>query len=149
MALKTYHAAADRRENLQVEVKARNFSLIVDEPEQSGGNNQGMNPVEMLLGSIAACQTITAAIYADFYGITLEELRVEVEGDMDSDGFSGADPAVRPGFQKIRSTFHIKSSAPRIQLVQLLKMVEKQCPVGDSIGHGVSFDEPVLDLSGV
>ena len=72
MALKTYCASAHRKKDLQVEVKARDFSIIVDEPENSGGTNTGMNPVEMLLCSIGACQTITAVIFADFYGITLE-----------------------------------------------------------------------------
>ena len=33
-----------------------------------------------------------------------------------------------------------------MQIVQLLKMVEKSCPVGDSISHGVVLDEPELDL---
>lgn len=146
MALKTYHATATQMENLKINVKSRDFSVIVDEPEESGGENQGMNPVEMLLGSIGACKTITAIIFADFYGIQLDEISVDVEGDMYSDGFSGADPAVRSGFQKIRTTFHIKSSAPAVQLKQLLKMVEKQCPVGDSVGNGVAMEEPVLDI---
>ena len=87
MALKTYCASAHRKKDLQVEVKARDFSIIVDEPENSGGTNTGMNPVEMLLCSIGACQTITAVIFADFYGITLEDIQVEVTGEMDSDGF--------------------------------------------------------------
>ena len=82
MALKTYCASAHRKKDLQVEVKARDFSIIVDEPENSGGTNTGMNPVEMLLCSIGACQTITAVIFADFYGITLEDIQVEVTGEM-------------------------------------------------------------------
>ena len=72
-----------------------------------------MNPVELLLSSIASCQTITALIFADFYGIKIDDIQVEVEGSLDPDGFSGMDPTVRPGFQNIRSTFHIKSSAPK------------------------------------
>ena len=55
MALKTYCASAHRKKDLQVEVKARDFSIIVDEPENSGGTNTGMNPVEILLCSIGAC----------------------------------------------------------------------------------------------
>jgi len=139
MALKTYRATADHKENLQVHVGVRDFSLVIDEPEENGGDNKGMNPVEMLLGSVAACQTITAMIYADFYGIQIDGISVEVEGDMDSDGFSGADPSMRPGFQRIRSVFHVKSNAPKMQLMQLIKMVERRCPVGDSVGHGVEF----------
>ena len=59
----------------------------------------------------------------------------------------GNDPSIRPGFQKLHSVFHIKSTAPKMQIVQLLKMVEKSCPVGDSISHGVVLDEPELDRS--
>lgn len=140
MALKTYRALAAHKGNLKVQVSARDFSLLIDEPEENGGENQGMNPVELLLCSLGACQTITALIYADFYGISIENLSVEIEGDMDSDGFSGADPTQRPGFQKIRSIFHIKSSAPKMQLMQLIKMVESKCPVGDSVGHGVELE---------
>ena len=109
MALKTYCASAHRKKDLQVEVKARDFSIIVDEPENSGGTNTGMNPVEMLLCSIGACQTITAVIFADFYGITLEDIQVEVTGEMDSDGFFGNDPSIRPGFQKLHSVFILRA----------------------------------------
>lgn len=145
MALNTYHVEAARKNNLQLEVRARDFQITVDEPEASGGDNTGMNPVELLLSSIASCQTITALIFADFYGIKIDDIRVEVEGSLDPDGFSGMDPTVRPGFQNIRSTFHIKSSAPKVQLQQLLKMVEKQCPVGDSVSNGVTLEAPVLE----
>ena len=145
MALNTYHVKAARKQNLQLEVTAREFHVSIDEPETSGGDNTGMNPVEMLLGSIASCQTITALIFANFYGIQIDDIYVEVEGSLDPDGFSGMNPTVRPGFQEIHSTFHIKSNAPKAQLQQLLKMVEKQCPVGDSVSHGVALAAPGLE----
>ena len=123
MELHNYHVEATRTQNLQLDVKARNFTVHVDEPETSGGENTGMNPTELLLSSIAACQTLTAVIFADFYGIKIDDIHVDVDGSLDPDGFSGMDPTVRPGFQTIHSTFRIKSSAPKVQLQQLLKMV--------------------------
>lgn len=145
MALHSYKVSASRRENLQVEACARDFKILLDEPEESGGDNKGMNPVELLLCSAAACKTITAIVFSDFYGIVLDDIRVEIEGFLDSDGFSGADPQVRPGVQSIRTVFRIKSDAPAVQLQQLIKMVEKQCPVGDSLSAGVKMEEPVLE----
>lgn len=144
MAIKTYRALATYKGNLKVQASAREFSLLIDEPEENGGENQGMSPVELLLCSLGTCQTITTIIYADFYGIPIENLSVEIEGDMDSDGFSGADPSQRSGFQKIRSIFRMKSNAPKMQLMQLIKMVESKCPVGDSIGHGVELEPAEL-----
>lgn len=146
MALNTYHVVARRLSGMQVEASARNFTIRLDEPEASGGSDSGMNPVELLLCSIASCQTITTVVYADFYGIPLEHVWVELEGDIDSDGFSGLNPDVRPGLQVIRPRIHIKSAAPAVQVRQLVKLVEQMCPVGDSVGRGVSLLSPELEL---
>lgn len=56
-----------------------------------------MNPIELALCSLCACQTITTAIFSGFYGIPVDDVTVEVEGEMDSDGFGGVDPNIRPG----------------------------------------------------
>lgn len=144
MALKSYQVRVDRLNGLQVKASTRGFELILDEPETSGGSNTGMNPVELMLCSVAACQTITTIIYADFYGIPLDTLWVEMEGALDPIGFTGSDPTVRPGFQTIKSVFHIQSKAPAVQLEQLLLAVERVCPVGDSVRNGVKISAPTL-----
>lgn len=140
---KTYRASAHRSGDLSVEVQARDHRIIIDEPVQSGGTDTGMNPVELLLGSIAACQTITLAIYAEQMQIQLDELWVDVEGDMDSAGFMGYD-GIRPGYQNIRCHVHVRSDASLDQLDMLLGMMELRCPVEDSVGHGVAFAKPKL-----
>ncbi|MCI6153285.1 OsmC family protein [Fusobacterium perfoetens] len=144
MAIKTYKAFAEKIEGLKVKATARDFSIILDEPENQGGNNEGMNPVELALCSLSACQTITAIIFADFYGIPLEDIKIEAVGEMDSDGFSN--PNVRTGFQKISFKFHIKSSASKFQIEELVKIVEKMCPVGDSLKNNVILEKPEIIL---
>lgn len=146
MALKTYTANAELIEGLKVKASARDFSVILDEPREQGGTNEGMNPVELALCSLCACQTITAAIFSEFYGIPVDDIKVEAEGDMDSDGFSGMNPAVRPGLQNVRFRFIIKSRAPRVQVEELVKAVERMCPVGDSFRNGVTLEAPELIL---
>lgn len=147
MALKTYTAKAELIEGLKVRASARDFSVVLDEPLEQGGTNAGMNPIELALCSVCACQTITAAIFADFYGILVDDIKVEAEGGMDPDGFSGMDPDARPGIQKIHFRFMIKSRAPRVQVEELVKAVERMCPVGDSFRRGVELEAPELILS--
>lgn len=77
----------------------------------------------------------------------MDDIKVEAEGRMDSDGFSGMDPDVRPGLQKIHFRFIIKSKAPKVQVEELVKAVERMCPVGDSFRHGVELEAPELILS--
>ena len=46
--------------------------------------------------------------------------------------------AVPAGFQEIRATYHVKSSAPRDQLEQLAKMAEDLSPTRHSL-RAVNF----------
>ncbi|PMC59074.1 peroxiredoxin [Dolosicoccus paucivorans] len=121
---------------LQVESTARGFKLTMDEPEELGGTNTGMNPVEALLCALGSCQTIVAYAFAKAQGIDLEEFHVELEGDLDPDGFMGlAD--VRNGFQEIRYSMHFKSMATQEELESFAQFIESKCPVGDCLENGV------------
>ncbi len=73
-------------------------------------------------------------------GITVEGLRVEVEGDIDLQGMLALPElgAVPAGFQEIRATYFVKSSAPREQLEQLAKMAEELSPTRYSL-RAVNF----------
>jgi putative redox protein len=59
------HAVARRRKGYEHEVEIREHRLIVDEPEASGGGDQGPSPTELLAASLASCTAITIEMYAD------------------------------------------------------------------------------------
>lgn len=142
--LTTFKATAIKSpEGLQVEANSRGFKILFDEPEDLGGTNTAMNPVEALLCTLGACQTIVASAFAAAHDITFEEFHIDLEGDLDPDGFMGlAD--VRNGFQEIRFVMHFKSNEPKEKLEEYAKFIEKTCPVGDCLTNGVK-----LVLSGV
>jgi len=145
MPMTTFKAIARKKEGLAVEAEAREFKVLIDEPEELGGTNRGMNPVELLLCSLGACQTIVASAFAGEFGINLEDFWVEVEGDLDTDGFLGlAD--VRMGYSNIRFNMHIKSDASEETLKEFVEFIEKRCPVGDSIGNGVKLDKAKITI---
>jgi uncharacterized OsmC-like protein len=142
--LTTFKATAKKSpEGLQVAAESRGFKILFDEPEDLGGTNTAMNPVEALLCTLGACQTIVASAFAAAHDVTFEEFHVELEGDLDPDGFMGlAD--VRNGFQEIRFVMHFKSEEPKEKLEEFAKFIESACPVGDCLSNGVK-----LVLSGV
>jgi uncharacterized OsmC-like protein len=81
--LTTFKATATKLpEGLQVEAQSRGFKILMDEPQDLGGTDKGMNPVEALLCALGACQSIVAAAFADAYNFSYEELYVELEGDL-------------------------------------------------------------------
>jgi uncharacterized OsmC-like protein len=138
MALSTYKAKTVLKENVLVEAEARSHKVIIDEPESLGGSDKGMSPVELLLSALGACQSIVARTYAKKFDIDLQNFWVEVEGDIDIDGFLGKSD-VRPGFQTIRYTFHIETTAPEEKIEAYKEFIEAHCPVGDTIANPVNL----------
>ena len=137
MAIKTHKAHLNWLGGMQVDAQARDFQLRIDEPEKQGGKNTGMNPVEMLLCSLGGCEMLAVCAFANYYGVEINAISLDIEGDIDTDGFSGANPNVRTGYQIIRFHYHVKSSSSEAQVNQLIKVAQKKCMVGDSVSAGV------------
>jgi uncharacterized OsmC-like protein len=140
MALVTFKSTTRKlKGGLAVESQARNFKIVMDEPETLGGTDTGINPVETLLCALGACQTIVAMAFAQSQNIDLQDFWVDVEGDLDPDGFMKGAPGIRPGFQEVRFTMHIKSNSPEDKLQAFQKFIESRCPVGDTLSKGVAI----------
>ena len=137
--LTTFKASAKKLpEGMQVETESRGFKITMDEPENLGGTNVAMNPVEAILCALGACQSIVATAFAEANDFSFDDLYVELEGDLDPDGFMGlAD--VRAGFQEIRFTMHFKTDESQEKAEEFVEFIEKTCPVGDCLTNGVKI----------
>lgn len=135
--VQTFKATAHLEDGVKVITKVRQFELVIDEPINLGGTDTGMNPVEALLASLGACQSIVARVYASKFDVVLEDFRVDVEGDLDLDGFFNRSD-VRPGYSDIRYTFYIKTSSSEEKVEQFVQFLESKCPVGDTIANPVN-----------
>lgn len=122
-------------ESLKVEADIRGFKVQYDELPAKGGTDTAPNPVEMIAATLGACQSMMAWILAQKMRIELKGFWVEVEGDIDPEGLAGK-AGVRKGLQELRYTMHFQSDAPVEKLEQLAAMVEKTCPVEDTLGQG-------------
>ncbi|WP_240417368.1 OsmC family protein [Paenibacillus periandrae] len=143
MPITTFKATAHLQEGVVVKVRSRDFEFTIDEPKSLGGTDTGMNPVEAVLGALGACQSIVARVYAKKFNIRLDDFWVEVEGDLDLDGFFKKSD-VRPGYSDIRYNFHIKTDAPKEQVEEFVQFLEQTCPVGDTLANQVN-----LKLNGI
>ncbi|MGB1038585.1 MAG: OsmC family protein [Bacteroidia bacterium] len=66
------------KETYRTEVKGHKHSMIVDEPVHVGGNDEGMNPHELLEASLASCSSITLRMYIQRKNWDVSEINVEV-----------------------------------------------------------------------
>ena len=131
--LMTSKATVKSLQGVKVEADVRGFKFIMDEPEDLGGTNEGMNPVEALLCALGACQVIVIKAFAKAQKFEVGDVRVELEGDLDPDGFSGKNPDVRNGFQEIRFEFYLETEESDERAEEFITFVENTCPVADML----------------
>jgi len=136
--------SSESQSGFRSHIRIRNFEVISDQPFGFNGTNTGPKPSELLLAGLAACQEMTWRLYADAMDIDLQRISVELEGLQNLNGFLGTDDAVPAGFQSIRGTIFIDSSASDAELEKLRQIVDAHCPVLDDLIRNVPVS---LELS--
>ena len=114
---------------------SKTFTVEGDHPKELLGTGQGPTSVEVLLAALGHCIASGWAVYGATLGVEIDDLKIEVEGDVDLQGMLGLpEPGkVRPGFQNIRVTHYVKSTAPKEKLEQVKQMAEDLSPTKDSL----------------
>lgn len=70
---------AKNHDKLKVEIQSRGHKYLSDVATSLGGDDEGMNPHEILEASLAACTLMTMKMYAQRKALPLEEISVEVK----------------------------------------------------------------------
>lgn len=141
----TFSIESKLERGFTTEIKVRDFEFISDEPKNLGGENKGPNPVEYVLGALAACQEIVIKAYASQLDIAIQNVRVEASGDLDLEGFFNLSETTRPGFNNVKYKTIITTEETDPQKLQLLKdFSNERCPVLDIISNPVPVTGEVI-----
>lgn len=116
-------------------VTARQFAMVVDEPAELGGSDEGANPVEHVLAGLAGCLNVVAHVVAREMGFTIHTLEIAVRGILDPARFLGHSTSARAGFREIRATLRGTADADRATLARWIETVRCRCPVSDNLGN--------------
>ncbi|WP_210480739.1 OsmC family protein [Naasia sp. SYSU D00948] len=130
-ALLTYRVRGTGEGSVATRITAGKHEWVVDEPAALAGDDAAPSPVEYALGALSSCQVVVYRLYAQALGIRLDEVKVDVEGDLDARGLFGIDASVRPGFRDIRITITLEGPEPRERYEELRAAVDAACPVLD------------------
>ena len=132
-----WSAEVDWKGGFKSEATVRQFSgLKSDEPGGLGGSDSAPNPVEQVLVALGNCLAVGYAANATTRGIKLDEVKINVEGDLNLKTFLGLDNG-NAGFENIHANVSIKSDASREKLEELHKTVVASSPVGHTVSRSV------------
>ena len=113
--------------------RARQFSIVIDEPAALGGTDEAANPVEYLLASYAGCLNVVAHLVAAELNIPLQGLEISIEGEIDPARLFGQTTTERAGYQGLTVSLIPQTNAREVDLQIWLKEVERRCPVNDNL----------------
>lgn len=148
MSKLTFSINGENKNVTRLDVNARQFKIIVDEPASLGGTDQGANPVEYILAGYAGCLNVVGHLVAKELGITIKNLRVEISGDLNPARFMGLSFDERAGFLGLHVKLQVDSNADEVTLEKWLQQVESRCPVNDNLANPtpirISLNQDVL-----
>ncbi len=117
----------------------RNFEFTIDEPSELLGVNSAPNPAEYMLGGMAGCMAVTFMAGATAMDIQVEKLKLEIDGELDLQGFLGLNDEVNPGFPELKFIFHVKGNGTQEQYQKLMDRVTKHSPNCNTIKNEVKL----------
>ncbi|MDX8366336.1 OsmC family protein [Cytobacillus sp. IB215665] len=117
-----------RSEGLTIKNKAGKHEFIIDEGKQMGGRDLGPNPLQAVLGALAACENVTARVVAREMNFDFKDMELKISGKFDPRGFMGS-PHTRPYFEAVKVDVKIMTTEPEGRINELQHKVESRCPV--------------------
>jgi uncharacterized OsmC-like protein len=123
--------------------KARQFKIVIDEPQDLGGKDEGANPVEYVLAGLAGCLNVVGHLVAKELGFTIRKLQIEVNGSLNPDRLFGILNSERAGFKEINLNLIPETDASIEVLVDWLKIVKERCPVKDNLTNSTKVNVAV------
>ena len=124
--------ARARRENgtYMHDLEIRVHHMTADEPEETGGDDSGPSPQELLAASLASCTAVTVEMYAKRKGWEIGDLEVDVNYE----------PAQRGSPTKFQMEVRMPKELPEDQRERLMQIAAK-CPVHRTLEGEVMFEE--------
>ena len=128
-----FHAAVHWQGGFRNEIRVRDLApTYADEPEVLGGTNTASNPVEQILGALGSCLAIGYTAGAVARGIKIDDLRIDLSGNVDLPVFFGL-KAGHAGYERIDAKVYIKTDARPEVVKALHDDVFRTSPVGNTL----------------
>lgn len=107
---------------------ARDISVVIDEPIERGGTNEGPMPVEYLMIGLAGCTHVISNKLANHYGAPIRDMDIDIVTTMDSRGTRLIEPIDVP-FPKVIINIIAEMNGPDEAINQVIENLKHHCAV--------------------
>ena len=119
--------------NFKTECRAGKHLIIIDQPANAGGTDEGPTPLDVQLMALGGCIAAIGRIVAMQRHLNVRGFEILLEGALDTDGLLGKPSDKRVGLSTITVRMKIDTDLGREEQQKLLNEIEKRCPVSDNL----------------
>lgn len=114
---------------MRTEIDAGEFGRFTcDEPEAHGGSGEGPSPLQVVVGALCGCESVTFNRTAAEMGFDYDSIDFEAEYSIDIRGRMGV-RGVRQHFQTVRVEATVVTDESEERLREVVEETEARCPV--------------------
>ena len=101
-------------------------SLKVDLGKEHGGNGTTPGNSFFVRAALGACLTQAYLTWAAYFGVSINQIRLEIDTEFDSTAAFGLESDATCGFTNIRLMVEIDSPASRAEIEQVVETAERR-----------------------
>ena len=113
----------------KVEISNKEWKIQIDEPVDDGGSNSGPNPMQFFTASLAGCQNEQAQVVADELSLSIDQINIAIEVDLDLSGFMGMAVHSKGSYKSVRLDAVVHGNVTDEQIQTLGQKVDARCPI--------------------
>jgi len=132
MPKKTVEVSAYITDSYEVEIKARHFTLKIDQPKPVG-RDTAPTPLEYFLFGLAGCFCTIARQIAQQRKINLRSVDAKIVAEINTDFLLCKTDEGSAGFTSFKILVKINADLSHEEKITFANEVEKRCPVADNI----------------
>jgi len=137
----TIRVAADCPSGTRTDVAAGRHTMTMDEPPARHGRDEGLLPLQALMGSLCGCSNVVANWIAADLGIALSGMSFEVAATLDTNSITGKERS-DPPFPEIELKVEVTATGTDAQIAALKEQLAWRCPVSATFRlAGTKIDE--------
>lgn len=144
-AIKKVKVSAKGLDGFLIETKAGAHTAYVDQPPTMGGTDKGPTPLDYVFISLAGCMITIAKIVANQKRITIRDIEVNVEGELNLEVLRGQNNEERAGFTGFRIEMKLDADLTKEEKLAFIEEVDRRCPISDNLMNATRVELALLD----
>lgn len=107
-------------------VQTVNHTFLADEPQDKGGTDLAVNPLELVIGGLASCTVITLRMYINRKGWDIDEINVQI--------------AYESNGEKAKRILSVSGEDVNEDVKKRLLLIANKCPVHKLLEKSIEIE---------